>query len=309
MGARHTDLSESAARSPAIVSIVTPTLNAARFLRQTLSSVARQTYSPIEHIVVDGGSSDETAAIVAEFPGTRFISAPGQRQAAAINRGVSEAGGDVVLILSGDDLLEPQAVSRLAETLSAAPHAIAAYGDGVHIDEANVVLGRYPTRPFDSDKLIESCYICQPASAIRRGAFLEAGGLDEHLDVALDYDLWIRLARRGPFAKIDDVLAASRMHRANKTLSRRRDIYAEVITILRRHFGYVPYTWAYAYANWLIERNDQFFAAPRRRRESVGLSLLVGLWLNKMQPLRYVADWYAHRSTGSAEAAADGDAL
>jgi glycosyltransferase involved in cell wall biosynthesis len=249
----------------------------------------------MEHVVVDGGSRDETLTIVAEFPAVRMIRAPGLGQSASVNRGVADARGEIVVVLNADDTLRPNAVATLVEALGEAPNAVAAYGDAIHIDERGQEIGLYPTLPFDRAALLEGCYICQPASAVRRSAFLAAGGLDAELEVALDYDFWIRLARSGDFIRVDGVLAASRMHRSNKTLARRGDLYREVVRILRTQFGYVPYSWCYGYANWLLDHGDQFFTPPRRPKTSVALTLLLGLRLNARQPLRFLRDWYGHR--------------
>jgi GT2 family glycosyltransferase len=244
---------------------------------------------------VDGGSHDDTLAIVAARPNTRVISAPGLGQSASVNRGVAEAKGDIIVVLNADDTLFPDAIGSLVDGLERAPHAVAAYGDAIHVDGSGEIVCTYPTLPFDRGALMEGCYICQPASAVRRAAFTAVGGMDPNLDVALDYDFWIRLAKAGDFVRVEGVLAASRMHRQNKTLRRRGDMYREVVRVLRNHFGYVPYTWIYGYANWLIERRDQFFTAPRRTKASVALALPLGLSLNARHPLRFLRDWYEHR--------------
>lgn len=260
----------------------------------TIASVHAQTYPQIEHIIVDGGSHDATLAI-AEAAGSRVIVAPGLRQAAAVNRGVEEATGEIVIVLNADDTLAPDATQTLVDALARTSGAVAAYGDAVHIDETGALIGPYPTLPFDRDGLLERCYICQPASAVRRAAFLAIGGMDPELDVALDYDFWIRLARAGDFVRVDGNLAAARMHRQAKTLARRGDLYREVLRVLRHHFGYVPYTWIYGYANWLIARDDQFFAPLRQQKASVALALPLGLGVNARRPLRFLRDWYGHR--------------
>lgn len=275
--------------------MVTPTLDAAPFLRETLESVRAQTYAGTEHLVVDGGSRDDTLRIVADFPAVRTIVAPGLGQSASVNRGVAEARGEIVLVLNADDTLRPAAIATLAEALRNAPHAVAAYGGAVHIDEGGGLIAPYPTLPFDRAALLEGCFICQPASAVRRSSFLAVGGMDARLDVALDYDFWIRLARTGDFVHVDGVLAASRMHHSNKTLARRGDLYHEVVRVLRAQFGYVPYSWCYGYANWLVERGDQFFTPPRRPRTSVAVALVLGLGLNARRPFRFLRDWYRHR--------------
>ena len=259
--------------------------------------MAAQTYRQIEHVVVDGGSRDGTAAIVRESP-ARLVVAPGLGQAAAVNRGVAESHGEIVLVLNADDVLYPAGVATLVDAFSRAPAAPAAYGEAVHIADDDTVIERYPTRPFDRDALRESCYICQPAAAVRRSAWNALGGMDERLDLAMDYDFWIRLAQRGEFAKVDDIVAGSRMHRDNKTLARRGDVHREVISILRAHYDYAPYPWVYAYASWLLDQNDQFFAASRFKRAAVLFSLGLGLTLNLRHPLRYFGDWYAHRALG-----------
>jgi GT2 family glycosyltransferase len=201
-------------------------------------------------------------------------------------------------VLNADDVLYRGGVAALAGALARDPQAVAAYGEAHHIGSNDDVLGLYPTRPFDPAALREGCYICHPASAVRRAAFEAAGGLDERLDYAMDYDLWIRLARVGRFTKIDDVVAGSRMHRDNKTLARRGEVHREVVRILRAHYGYVPYAWAFAYASWLVDKNDQFFDAPRSRVRAVLLSLGLGLTLNPRHPVQYLGDWYAHRAVG-----------
>ena len=230
--------------------------------------------------------------------GARLVVVPGLGQAASVNRGVAETRGDAILILNADDILYPDGVAALVAGFARAPGALAVYGEAVHIGDDDAVIERYPTQPFDRDALSESCYICQPAAAVRRTAFDAVGGMTAELDFAMDYDFWIRLARRGDFAKVDTLVAASRMHRDNKPLARRGDVHREVIRVLRHHYGYVPYGWAYAYASWLLDHNDQYFDAPRAKRSAVLFSLGLGLTLNPRRPLRYFGDWYAHRAVG-----------
>jgi glycosyltransferase involved in cell wall biosynthesis len=246
---------------------------------------------------VDGGSRDGTAELVRRSR-ARLVEAPGVGQAASVNRGVAEARGDVVVVLNADDVVYSGGIAALVAGLTAAPDALAAYGDAVHITDDDAVIERYPTQPFDREALRESCYICQPAAAVRRAAFDDVGGMDPRLDFAMDYDFWIRLAQRGTFVKVDELVAGSRMHRDNKTLARRGDVHREVVRVLRARYGYVPYAWAFAYASWLLDHNDQYFEPPRRPRAAVVLSLGLGLALNRRQPLRYLRDWYAHRAAG-----------
>jgi glycosyltransferase involved in cell wall biosynthesis len=283
---------------PVLVSIITPTLNAAAYFEKTLESVRAQEYTPIEHLVVDGGSTDATIAL-AIASGARVIEAPGLNQAAAINRGVEEASGDVVIVLNADDVLYPDAVSRLARGLANDPDCAAVYGDAVHIDANDRVVSSYPTREFSPQALSESCIICHPASAVRRSAFRSIGGLDGSFEVAMDYDFWIRLAEKHRVSKIEGLIAASRMHLDNKTLRKRGEGFLEAHRTLLAHFGYLPYTWVFAYTMWwLFKDRNPFFEPKAATRTAVLASLVVGLVLNWRQPARYVADWYGHRAVG-----------
>lgn len=247
--------------------------------------------------MVDGGSRDGTDAVV-RASHARLVVAPGLGQAAAVNRGVAESRGEIVLVLNADDVLYPGGVAALVDALARAPDALAAYGEAVHIAEDDGVIERYPTQSFDREALRESCFICQPAAAVRRTAWTAVGGMNPRLDLAMDYDFWIRLAQRGALVKSDDLVAGSRMHRGNKTLARRGEVHREVLAILRTHYGYAPYAWVYAYASWLLDKNDQFFDAARFKRTAVLFSLGLGIRLNLRHPLRYIGDWYAHRALG-----------
>ncbi len=202
------------------------------------------------------------------------------------------------MVLNADDVVYVDGIVALVQALTDDPGSDVAYADAAHIDENDNVIEPYPTRPFDADALIEGCYICQPSSIVRRRAYEAAGGMNSALDYALDYDLWIRLARSGRFRKIEGVAAASRMHATNKTLAGRSSVFREVFSVLRAHYGFIPYSWSYAYASWLIYRNDGFFEQPPHSIVSVLASLGVGLSLNPRHPGRAFGDWFRHRSLG-----------
>jgi glycosyltransferase involved in cell wall biosynthesis len=281
-----------------VISVVTPALDAAAFIAQTLVSVHGQGGRFLEHLVIDGGSRDGTAELV-RASGARLIEAPGAGQAAAVNLGVAQARGEIVVVLNADDVLYPGALARIEDAFAREPQAAAIFGDADYVDRNGAVIGRYPSAPFDRATFAESCTIPHPASGVRRSAFTAVGGMDERLHFALDYEFWMRLSLRHRIVKIDALLAATRMHPDAKTLARRDAVYREAVAVLRRHYGYVPYTWAYAYASWLLDRRDQFFAPARPSRRAVLASLGLGLWLNPTRPARFIADWFGHRALGS----------
>ncbi len=288
--------------SPPLVSIVTPSFNCAPFLAECIESVLAQDYPNIEYIVMDGGSTDETPAILERYRGriARVHSAPDFGQGQAINRGLAGAAGEIVAFLNADDAYLPGAVSEAVRHMTAQPQAVVVYGNAVHVGEDGTTIASYPTRDFDREALKRSCYICQPAAFVRRAAFDRAGALNPAFHYVLDYDLWIRLAAAGDFLRIEPFLAKSRVHSGSKSVSDRRAFYREVFSMLLAHFGYVPYEWVQGYASYLVERKDQFFTKPENTFVSASLCLIVGTLINRRHPGKFFKDWLAYRAIGKA---------
>ena len=164
------------------------------------------------------------------------------------------------------------------------------YGKAHHIDEDGNFLEAYPTRDFDLDALAYHCFICQPACFFRRSLLDAAGGLDTSLQYAMDLDLWIRfgkLQQKNPhwkFKHVPQVLASSRMHSSNKTLSRRRQSLEEIIKVVRKHFGVVPFNWVYGAEESASGSYDGFFSRSPLRASLLGKSVGRWLWMNRTSP-------------------------
>jgi len=235
--------------SPA-VTVITPSLNQGRFIGATIESVRQQSYRPIVHRVYDGGSTDETPAVLARYrDGVDVISEPDGGQAAAINRGLREATTDIVAWINSDDVYLPGAIATAVAYLESHPSCAMVYGNALYIDADGRVIGRYPTAPVSS--LRDGCYICQPATFMRREAVAAVGFLDPRLRFCMDYDLWLRLAERYEIGRVDAELAASRLHAAAKTVSQRLAFHREVVEMTERRLGAAPLTWLYGYAECL----------------------------------------------------------
>jgi glycosyltransferase involved in cell wall biosynthesis len=284
-----------------LVSIVTPCLNAAQFLEETIASVLAQDYPNIEYLVMDGGSTDGTLEILKRYEGRlHWRSAPDGGQADAVNRGFAKTSGDIFAFLNADDTYLPGAVARAVEAICYHPNAAVIYGDAWHVDESGRRLSRYPVEPFDRARLQRRCFICQPAAFIRRDAFAAASGLDASLRFALDYDLWIRLADSHDFVKIDAELATSRLHADAKTVGQTADALRETIGVLKRHYGYAPYNWIYGYAHHGMTGEPLAAARPGLSIASAGRALALGLGYNWRHPIRYCRDVLATAREGIA---------
>ncbi len=282
-----------------VVSIVTPTYNMGRFLEETIQSVLSQDYPYIDYIVMDGGSTDGTLDILRRYGGRlRYSSGPDGGQAAAVNEGFKHSRGDIFTFLNADDTYLPGAVGIAAANLERNPKAGVVYGDAYHVHEDGSMMGPYPTRPFDYQTLSQTCFICQPASFMSRKAFMEVGGLDESFHLALDYDLWMRIAKRRPFMKVAAYLATSRMYRENKTVSKRRQVYQEIIRAVKKNYGFVPYDWIYNYSDYLVDRKDQVFEVSQPSPAKKWVALALGSQVNVRHLRRYWTEWFRHTDLG-----------
>jgi glycosyltransferase involved in cell wall biosynthesis len=206
-------------QSPPLVSIVTPSYNQGRFLRRTIESVLQQTYPHIEYRVCDGGSTDDSVAILKSY-GDRiwWVSEKDRGQSHAINKGLAHARGEILAYLNSDDVLLPRAVEQAVGWFQERPHCDVVYGDAYYTDEEDRLLEPYPTEDYSFEKLLEICYICQPATFWRARIARRVGPFDESLDYTMDYDYWLRIDRAGGVIEyLDEVLAYTRFYRQAKS--------------------------------------------------------------------------------------------
>jgi glycosyltransferase involved in cell wall biosynthesis len=277
------------------VSIVTPSYNMARFLAETIESVLSQDYPNIEYLVMDGGSRDGTVELLKSYGDrVRWVSEPDNGQSDAVNKGYQRMNGEIFTFLNADDTFLPGAVSAAVDAFLKEPHMAVVYGDAWYTDEENRIIRAYPVDPYDYQRLGTLCHICQPAAFIRGDVFGEVGMLDASLHLTLDYDLWLRISEKYEMRKIDRPLANSRMWADNKTLSRRRTTFEEVVQILKRHRGYVPLNWVYGYAGYLRDGSDGFYQVSPASLVTAAKAFRMGMHYNPRQPLRFVGECFAH---------------
>lgn len=264
-----------------LVTIVTPCLNSARYLEEAIQSVLRQDYPRIEYIVMDGGSTDGSLEILRRYEGKLvWYSGPDRGQSDAINQGFLRSHGSIFGFLCADDAYLPGAVSTAVRNMPRSPEYAGVYGEGWLVDASGKILTAYPTRPFDAELFQDECFICQPATFLWREAFAEVGMLDPGLHYGLDYDLWIRLARKYKLLKLREFLAVSRMHAGAKTLRHRAAVYRGNIRVLRRHFSYVPFRHIYGYACSLLDSRDGFFEPVPPSLGKYLLAVVIGSRVN-----------------------------
>lgn len=233
------------------ISVVTPNYNGARFLEQSLQSVASQRCEDleVEHIVIDGGSSDGSHAIVETYREqiSEFVSEPDSGPSNAINKGLSRASGDILCWLNADDTLAPGALKRVAEAMQSHPDRALCFGHCPIIDEQGHEIRRGITRfkecffPISARFTIQCInYISQPATFFRREAYEMAGLLREDLAAAWDYDFWLRLWRHGGGVQIEEpALAFFRWHERSISGQQFRKQFREEWDVARTDAGTV----------------------------------------------------------------------
>jgi glycosyltransferase involved in cell wall biosynthesis len=221
-----------------LVTIVTPSFNQGPFIRATIESVLNQDYPNLEYLIVDGGSTDDTAAIAAEY-GDRltFISEPDRGQSDAINKGFRRARGEIVAWLNSDDIFLPGAVSTAVAALIADPALGAVYGDGFQIDEHGAMISRFEaTQPFDLWRLVHvSDYILQQTAFFRASALRVVGLCDESLHYGMDWELFMRIGKRYEMRYVAAEMGCIREYATTKTASGGARRWRELVSVMRRH--------------------------------------------------------------------------
>lgn len=224
--------------SSPLVSVVTPSYNAVQFIEETIRSVQAQDYAPVEHIVMDGGSTDGTVDILRRYPHLQWASDLDRGQSDALNKGFKVARGEILGWLNADDTYSIGTVAAAVAFLQAHPEVSVVYGDCAVIDEASRVTGSIATGEFNFSEQVLGNLIPQPSVFLRRSAVAAVGGVDETLHYVMDYDLWLRLAAAGyMFARIPGVLANFRMCPGTKSVNQSERFWPEIIRCYERFFA------------------------------------------------------------------------
>jgi glycosyltransferase involved in cell wall biosynthesis len=221
-----------------VISIVTPSFNQGRFLRETIDSVLTQGYPKLEYLVLDGGSTDESVDVIKgrQEQLAFWRSEADAGQPAAINQGFSRARGEVMGWLNSDDLYLKGTLRTVTQALSGClQEAVVLYGgcelfqDGGSGKELRLAVA------FDRGRLEIADFIDQPSVFFTRAAWERVGPLDESLHYAFDWDWFLRAARCCRFQACDRVLSRYRIHRQHKTGTGGLRRWEEMSEVVRRH--------------------------------------------------------------------------
>ncbi|HRQ31768.1 MAG TPA: glycosyltransferase family 2 protein [Anaerolineales bacterium] len=217
-----------------LVSIITPSFNQARYLEQTIQSVLRQDHPRIEHIVVDGASTDGSVEIIKKYADKLawWVSEKDSGQADAINKGLARAAGEIVAWLNSDDYYLPGAVSAAVKLFEENPDVVLVYGNMLAVDERGNPFNTLTYKQLTMQDLLCFQIIGQPAVFFRRSALEKTDMLDSTFHFLLDHHLWIRIAQHGRILHVDQTWAAARYHAEAKNRAKAAEFGREAFRIL-----------------------------------------------------------------------------
>ncbi len=223
------------------ISVVTPSFNSATTIRETIESVCRQKYPNLEHIVVDGGSTDGTVEIVRTYPHLRWTSEKDEGHYDAMNKGIERSTGEVIGILNADDCYRDGALLKIAGGFQKHPDWDGLFGDVVYVDgDGKTIFGRKEAcYDYDVLRFGGVCYIVHPTLFLKRGVYERLGGYKhrEFLNCC-DVDLILRLGQmRCQIGHVPEFVVNYRFHEHGQSADMRvrRNTAAEFLRIRREH--------------------------------------------------------------------------
>jgi glycosyltransferase involved in cell wall biosynthesis len=206
-----------------LISIVTPSYNQAEHLEATLRSVQEQDYPALEHILIDGASTDGSLEIIRRHGAhlAYWESEADAGQAQALNKGFRRARGEILCWLNSDDVYRPGTLRAVAEVFGEQPELDVAYGGIDLIDPAGTLLSTLSAGPFDlRQQVCATNLMPQPSTFFRRRIYERLGDLNERLHYVMDYEYWVRAGLAGArIAPVSSVWAGFRLHEASKTVA------------------------------------------------------------------------------------------
>lgn len=247
-----------------LVSIVTPSYNQGRYIEETILSIKNQDYPNIEHVIVDGGSTDNTLEILKKYEDTytmRWISEPDKGQADAINKGFKLSAGEILGWQNADDTYNPGAISKAVAFFLKHPGIDLVFGNYCLIDDKNNTLQEFRLRPFNRKEYLY-CFpnISNPSAFWKRELFFASSMLDIRLKYAMDFDFFMRASEHGKFRYVKYCFGNGRIQPSSKTSSRfifpeRDRAWEQENAVIRQRYGVkmdLDRPWDKQYRLWKI---------------------------------------------------------
>ena len=222
------------------VSIVTPSYNQAQYLEEAIRSVLDQDYPNIEYLIVDGGSKDNSPAIIQKYADRLawWVSEKDKGHADALNKGFSHATGEILAWMNSDDAYYPGAVAEAVAYLQEHPQVGMVYADADLIDITGRVAGKFASKQTSYRQMLRgSVHIPQATTFFRADLWRQIGPLDLTLFFSFDYDFWVRLSKVSELAYVPRLWAKFRIHEQGKSVKNDDLCYPDMIRVYEREVG------------------------------------------------------------------------
>lgn len=237
--------------------VITCTWNSVAYLRESIASMLAQDHTGIEYIFVDGGSTDGTLEQIRALRRPyRLLENVRGGVSRAMNEGLHAATGDVIAYLHSDDYyLRPDVLSTVARHLETSRRGWLFGRTKTRIGDA-LLADDFVAPRFSYAQLLRGNFIPHPATFVRRDLMLRAGGFSTDLKYAMDYDLWLRLAKMAEPVQLDEALTAFREHEGSLSSSSRTRLaaMAEDFRVRRAYAGSNPIEQIGHYARYFVRR-------------------------------------------------------
>lgn len=234
------------------ISIIVPSYQQGRFLKECLDSILVQTDVGLEVLVFDSESTDETGEILREYDSNIECTIEKDLgQAHAINKGLKRCRGKIIGYLNSDDVLESGTLKYVVDCWKEDPGLDLLYGRARYISESSAPRGDYRSKPWNWEEFKGECFICQPAAFWSRRVLKRVGLFDRRLECSMDYDYWFRIVQSGGRVRfVDRYLARSRDYSSTKTRSLRETVFIENFKISLKRLGAVDPVWVSQYLDY-----------------------------------------------------------
>lgn len=222
-------------QSRPLVTIVTPSFNSADYLEAAIASLQAQNYPRIEHIVIDGQSTDGTPDILRQHqPAVVWLSEPDNGQADALNKGFRLAQGEIIGWLNADDTYQAGALDAAVDFLHRRPEIDLVYGNLNFIDEYGHIICTHASPSFSIEKLLYAAIIPQSSMFFRRHILDDLGGVNPALHYVLDWEFTFRVARRYNVAHVPQSWGNFRIVDGTKSVGQQARFWPEIIPVLQQ---------------------------------------------------------------------------
>lgn len=228
----------TSAASP-VISVVTPSFNQGIYLERTMRSILDQNYPHLEYVVMDGGSTDESPAIIQRYASHLHFwqSCPDGGQSKAIHDGFTRCTGKIMAWLNSDDIIFPGTLAYVADYFEKHPDVDLVYGNRIIIDSNDREVGRWILPRHDPDMLFWNDFVPQETMFWRKDIYDKIGGLNPDFQFALDWDLLVRMQSAGAkMVRLPYFLGGFRAHELQKTSVWQETVGKKEIALLRERY-------------------------------------------------------------------------